>query len=263
MADAVGAAPVEGGGSAAGGVSEDERNKIGELADAMETRAGMVELMSPPFACSGCGHQNSWQRHAGNAVRIKLQDELHDSFGTEITVHARLSTDKVGVVKEHVSAVLGVSAEQLELSHEDTGRGGPRILRSEAATLQSEGVQYLDVLTLTFSGSVTPPERVVSVELPPSLRAAHRSPLPIAMPAEETIGSLKAPLARALGVQAARLTLRETIGNVLSDGATLRQAGAGLCVQLRLSLPGDSEADAARCAWVESETGAIPPPSAP
>jgi len=148
-------------------------------------------------------------------------------------VHARLSTDTIGVVKEHVSAVLGVSAEQLELSHEDTGRGDPRILRSETAT------QDLDVLMLTFSGDVAPPARVVSVELPPSLRAAHRSPLPIAMREVDTIGSLKAPLAKALGVKAARLTLHGQDGNVLSDDATLPQAGH--MQQLRLSLPGYSE----------------------
>jgi len=77
------------------------------------------------------------------------------------------------------------------------------------------------------------------VELPPSLRAAHRSPLPIAMRAVDIIGSLKAPLAKALGVKAARLTLHGQDGNVLSDDATLPQAGH--MQQLRLSLPGYSE----------------------
>jgi len=219
-----GAASSAAGSSAAGGNGNAgqpadvtaERAKIRELANAMETHADNVELLCPPFLCSGCKEQNGWQLHLGNTVRIELPEPLHDSFGAEITVHAR-PTDTIDSVKERVSAVLGVSVEQLSLSHVSVH--GMQPLHS-AATLQSGGVQDLDTLRLTFVDDVPPPpaesatgawgvesappeeedeweedaptrprrgarvvpppERVVRMELPPSLRLAHVSSLSIA-----------------------------------------------------------------------------------
>jgi len=240
---AAGSTAAGGNGNAGQQVSEEDAKAIRDLARTLRDKRDIVDLLSPPFLCSGCREQNGWQPHLGNTVRIKLPDDLLHSFGAEITVHAR-RTDTIDDVKARVSAVLGVPVEQLRLRHDSVH--GMQPLHS-AATLQSGGVQDLDTLRLTFVDDVPPPPAesatgawgvesappeeedeweevastrprrgarvvpppacVVRVELPPSLRVAHSASLPIATKAKATVRDVKATLDIALGVKAERQTL--------------------------------------------------------
>jgi len=224
-------------------------------------------------------------------VVVRLPELLHEKHGQEQTVTVARGVT-VASLKATLEGALGVRAvlqtlasDGKELSDTCLRRfyeGEVVHLSLKPPTLESEGVPDLGVLKLAIDGDVERPAFVVHVELPPSLWAAHVSSLPIATTAQETVGDLKAKLATALGMLVARLTLRdqnamdaaraaeatehvparlyalrkaaEEAAKRCCDDATLASLGIGHQQStLRLSLPGDTEADAELFEWVETQ----------
>jgi len=228
---------------------------------------------------------------------VRLPQWLRASDGAETTTVTVASNGTVASLKATLEGAFGVrrvrqtlQCDGKELTDDAATLWSITGIRNEwdvhlslkPPTLESEGVPDLGVLKLEIAGDLEPPAFVVHVELPPSLRAAHVSSLPIATTAQATVGDLKATLETALGVRVARLTLRdqnamdaaraaeatehvparlyalrkaaEEAAKRCCDDATLASLGIGHQQStLRLSLPGDTEADAELFEWVETQ----------